>query len=232
MKYPKLLIFDLDGTLVDSRRDLIEGVNATLRHCDLQPLQDDRIAGFIGDGVAALVERSMQAATGEASYRQDEALAYFLAYYREHLLDHTYAYAGVLPTLTTIQELSNPPLMAVLTNKPVNPSRRICDALQLTPYLFANYGGNSFATKKPDPTGLVTVWHEAEKRRKEQLHANEIVLIGDSEVDVRTARNAGVAAWGCSWGFATAKMLAESPDALAHTPYDWLALMNDRLNST
>ena len=178
------------------------------------------------------MERSLQAATGRASYRHDDALAYFLAYYREHLLDHTHAYAGVLPALSAIHELSNPPLMAVLTNKPVNPSRRICDALKLTPYLFANYGGNSFATKKPDPHGLITLWREAESIRREDLHAQEIVLIGDSEIDIQTARNAGVLAWGCTWGFGTIKMLAESPDALAHTPADWLTQMHERRSTT
>ena len=112
--------------------------------------------------------------------------------------------------------------MAVLTNKPVNPSRRICDALGLTPYLFSNYGGNSFRTKKPEPEGLRTIWREAEAVRGDRLHPHEIVMVGDSEVDIRTARNAGVLAWGCMWGFATQKMLAESPDAIAHAAADWL----------
>ena len=224
MTRPKLLIFDLDGTLIDSRRDLIECINATLRYCDLQPLPDDRIADFIGDGATTLVERSLQASAGDPSFRHQEALTFFLAYYREHLLDHTRLYTGVLSTLAAIRSSPDAPLMAVLTNKPVNPSRRICQALRLSPYFFLNYGGNSFKTKKPDPQGLLSIRREAEQLRGELLQANEIVMIGDSEVDIRTARSAGVSAWGCMWGFATTKMLAELPDALAHVAADWLAL--------
>ena len=224
MSSPKLLIFDLDGTLIDSRRDLVECVNATLIHCNLQPLDEDRIASFIGDGVAALVDRSLQASPGSASAKHQEALSFFLAHYREHLLDHTHLYPGVIEALSALLALPKPPIMAVLTNKPVSPSRRICDALGLTPFLFANYGGNSFPSKKPDPQGLRALWREAEIARAERLQPHEVVLVGDSEVDVRTARNAGAKSWGCTWGFATAKMLAESPDALAQVPEDWLTL--------
>ena len=228
MNRPELLIFDLDGTLIDSRRDLIDCVNATLVHCGLQPLPAERIAAFIGDGAAALVERSVLAADGDPSALQHTSLPFFLAYYREHLLDYTDIYPGVIPALQAISELRTPPLLAVLTNKPVNPSRRICDALKLTPYFFSNYGGNSFPTKKPDPAGLITLWHEAEAMRGKPIPAHRVVLIGDSEVDVRTARNAGVTSWGCTWGFATQKMLAESPDALAHSPADWLTLLPEQ----
>lgn len=225
LSQPQLLIFDLDGTLIDSRRDLIECVNATLRHFHQSPLPGDTIAGFIGDGAAALVQRSLHAARCTSPGLQDDALAFFLDYYRDHLLDHTEVYPGVLATLQQIRQLTAPPLIAVLTNKPVRPSQRICDALHLTPHLFANIGGNSFTTKKPDPEGLLSLWRTAESMRGESIPADQVVLIGDSEVDVRTARNAGVLAWGCTWGFATAKMLAESPDAVAHTPADWLALL-------
>ena len=221
---PKLLIFDLDGTLVDSRRDLVACVNATLQHCGLAPLGEDRVAGFIGDGAAALVERSLQAAAGDPSFRHSAALAFFLNYYREHLLDHTHVYPGVFEALAALRALPDAPLMAVLTNKPVNPSRRICDALELTPYFFRNYGGNSFATKKPDPEGLLALWHEAEGLRGEPIRAADVVMVGDSDVDVRTARASGVVAWGCMWGFAVSKMLAEGPDALAQHPADWPAL--------
>jgi phosphoglycolate phosphatase len=223
---PELLIFDLDGTLIDSRLDLIQCVNATLLHCNLPSLPGDRIAGFIGDGAAALVERSLTAAEGDSCRPHQEALSFFLSYYREHLLDHTHVYPGVLEALAGIRQHPTPPLMAVLTNKPVHPSQRICDALQLTPHFFANFGGNSFSTKKPDPEGLLELWRQAEALLGRGMSSQQVVLVGDSEVDVRTARNAGVISWGCTWGFATAKMLAESPDALANTPADWLTLLN------
>ncbi len=171
------------------------------------------------------MERSLQASAGDPSFRHHKALTFFLSYYREHLLDHTEVYPGVLSSLAALMTSPNAPLMAVLTNKPVNPSRRICDALRLTPYFFGNYGGNSFTTKKPDPEGLLAIWREAEQLGGERLQAHEIIMVGDSEVDIRTARNAGIGAWGCMWGFATSKMLAEGPDALAQNATDWLALV-------
>lgn len=222
MAFPKLLVFDLDGTLIDSRQDLVACVNATLRHHHLQPLQPSTVSGFIGDGAAALVERSLAAAGAPAEVDHAVALTYFLDYYREHLLDHTHVYPGVLEALAQLRNAAEPPLMAVLTNKPVHPSQRICDALGLSAFLFANRGGNSFATKKPDPEGLLALWKEAENLLGATLHAREVILIGDSEVDVRTARNAGVRSLGCTWGFAREQMLAENPDLLAHTPRDWL----------
>lgn len=221
---PQLLIFDLDGTLIDSREDLVACVNAALRHCSLSPLPANVVAGFIGDGAAALVERSIAAAGGSTSLLHDRALTFFLNYYREHMLDHTHVYPGVLAALTALQAMPEPPLMAVLTNKPVNPSRILCDSLGLAPLFFANFGGNSFATKKPDPEGLHAICREAERVRSAAIPAAQVVMVGDSEVDVRTARNAGVRAWGCTWGFATEKMLKEGPDALAASPADWVTL--------
>src|ERR1039458_8661092 len=122
----KLVIFDLDGTLIDSRLDLVHSVNAALRHIGRAALPDDVIASYVGDGAPILIQRALGGeAVDDALVRQ--GLQFFLSYYREHKLDHTTVYAGVKEALTSIQSARNgvPRKMAVLTNKPVVPSRAI-----------------------------------------------------------------------------------------------------------
>src|SRR6266852_1591025 len=150
----KLVIFDLDGTLIDSRLDLVHSVNAALRHIGRPELPDDVIASYVGDGAPILIQRALGGeVVDDAIVRQ--GLQFFLSYYREHKLDHTTVYAGIREALSAIQQSSNgaPRRLAVLSNKPVGPSRAIVEALGLGPFFTQIYGGNSFATKKPDPEG-------------------------------------------------------------------------------
>lgn len=156
----------------------------------------------------------------------DAAFPFFLMHYREHKLDNTYVYPGVLDSLSRMRERRNNLPMAVLTNKPVNPSREICSALGLEPFFFANYGGNSFATKKPEPEGLLTLISEARVLLNssddlERLPASGVVMIGDSDVDVLTARNAGTRALGCRYGLAPQALAAAQPDWMVESPWDW-----------
>lgn len=117
--------------------------------------------------------------------------------------------------------------MAVLTNKPEAPAREICEGLGVAPYFFRIYGGNSFHTKKPDPAGLQRLIAEARDRlgRGQRLEANEAVMIGDSGVDVLTARNCGARSIGCTFGLAPETLRMLAPDALADRPEDWLSLL-------
>src|SRR5262249_1073844 len=180
----KLLIFDLDGTLEDSRIDLANSVNAMLRHYGKPTLPNELIASYIGNGAPMLVRRAL-GDPDEENFVQ-EALQYFMTYYREHKLDTTYVYAGILDSLEAIRVRGNGDghvKMAVLSNKPVGPSRGIVDALGLGKYFFQVYGGNSFHTKKPDPAGVEALLEESGAR------AEETVIIGDSDVDIITARN-------------------------------------------
>jgi len=218
----RLLVFDLDGTLIDSGADLCASINAMLRHFARPPLPDAVISTYIGDGAVRLVSRSLGDPTDRAFL--ESAVAYFLDYYREHKLDQTYVYPGVFASLDSLrfEPGGAPRSMAVLTNKPVGPSQAICDALGLSPYFFRICGANSFATKKPDPEGLLALLQEA------GVTAQETLMIGDSDVDILTARNAGVWSMGCSYGLAPHTLLSDPPDCLVESPADWpLALAGE-----
>jgi phosphoglycolate phosphatase len=187
----RALIFDLDGTLIDSQRDLIRSVNAMLQDMGREQLHEDTISGYIGHGAPQLVGRALGDNATEAE--RERALKFFLAYYEDHKMDSTCAYPGVPEALERLAALP----MAILTNKPVRVSKRILEELRLAKYFRAVYGGNSFATKKPDPLGAQTILREFDAAPA------EAILIGDSEVDVQTARNAGTLAAAVSYGFGT-----------------------------
>lgn len=207
----RLLVFDLDGTLVDSRLDLTNSVNAMLRNYGRAELPCDLIATYIGDGAPMLVRRAL----GDPDDQRfvDEALLYFMTYYREHKLDNTYVYAGVMESLEAIKAArSGDVKMAVLSNKPVNPSRAIVDALGMGNYFFQTYGGNSFPTKKPDPQGALELLKEA------GVTAKHAVMIGDSANDVLTAQNAGMYSVGLTYGLSPSTLEKVPPDVLLDRP--------------
>ncbi len=226
----KLLVFDLDGTLIDSAQDLCNSVNEALKEFGHEPLPDPAIASFVGNGAPMLMRRSLALASNLSPDAVDEELlakayTFFLQYYREHKLDFTYAYDGVLEALKALQELHDAPggisrTMAVLTNKPVRPARGICEGLGLANYFPYIYGGDSFATKKPDPTGLRKLMEETGTRPE------ETAMIGDSYVDVLTARNAGAWSIGCAFGFGVQTLTETLPDIMVDTAAEWTEALN------
>jgi phosphoglycolate phosphatase len=224
----KLLIFDLDGTLVDSRIDLANSVNAMLRYYERPELPLEVIASYIGNGAPMLVRRSLGDPDDE--YFVQEALLYFMAYYREHKLDTTYVYHGIKESLDAISagrngdslEAALPLQMAVLSNKPVVPSRGIVDALGLGQYFFQVYGGNSFHTKKPDPAGVQALLQES------GAGPQEAVIIGDSDVDILTARNAGAYSIGVTYGLAPHTLADAPPDVLIDQPRELTLVLGKR----
>jgi phosphoglycolate phosphatase len=218
----KLLIFDLDGTLVDSREDLANSINAMLRHFGKKELPHEVIASYIGDGAPMLVRRSLGDPADE-NFLQD-AVLYFLAWYREHKLDNTYVYDGIRESLDAILKSRDgqPLKMAVLSNKPVGPSRAIVEALGLGQYFFQIYGGNSFATKKPDPAGAQALLEEA------GVAPEETVIIGDSDIDVLTARNSGIFSIGVTYGLAPHTLADAPPDVLIDKPHELALVLGSR----
>lgn len=207
----KLLIFDLDGTLIDSRLDLVHSVNAMLRHFGRPELPGEVVASYVGDGAPVLVRRALGDPKDERFMK--EALDYFLAYYRVHKLDHTHIYEGIKESLAAIQSSNGVTRkMAVLSNKPVHPSRAIVEALGLGQFFVHVYGGNSFPTKKPDPEGARSLLKETKTR------PHEAAIIGDSSVDVLTGRNAGIWTCGVTYGFAPHTLCEAPPDVVVDKP--------------
>ncbi len=199
-----LLIFDLDGTLIDSKRDLANSVNATRVHMGREPIDDEVASSWVGNGAPVLIRRAMGREASEADV--ETALAYFLAYYRDHMLDNTVLYPGVREGLDQLRDAGLK--MAVLTNKPVRFSQTLVDGLGLGGHFVQVYGGNSFDQKKPHPMGIDVL------RQETGAAADRTLMIGDSPVDVRTARNAGVPCCGVSWGLQPESLRTENPDLL------------------
>ena len=224
---PRLLVFDLDGTLIDSGIDLCNSVNATLIHFGKPKLPEAVISSYIGDGASLLVRRAFGDPEGDVHDEEyvTQALTFFLDYYRVHKLDYTFVYSGVLESLEAIQTSLPNTLMAVLTNKPVNPSRDICDHFGLSPFFFQNYGGNSFHTKKPDPHGLQTLIAEAGAIAGREVTPAETIMIGDTDADILTARNSGARSIGCTFGLKPCSLVEVPPDHLANSPTDWPSLL-------
>jgi phosphoglycolate phosphatase len=212
----KLILWDLDGTLVDSELDLAHSINAMLRHLERPELPIEVVASYIGDGAPMLVRRALGDPQDESFVQS--ALQYFMAYYREHKLDNTFVYPGVLETLQAIRQHSAIQ-MAVLTNKPINPSIGICDGLKLTEYMTKIVGGNSFPTKKPDPHGARVLLEE------HGAAATEAVMIGDSQNDVLTANNAGMYSIGVTYGLSPESLKIHKPDVLIDHPAELLEVL-------
>jgi phosphoglycolate phosphatase len=187
----RALIFDLDGTLIDSKLDLIHSVNAMLTEMGRAKLSDEVISSYIGHGAPMLVSRALGGLAKEDELAR--GLTYFLDYYEEHKLDNTCLYPEAAETLTKLSEQRI--AMAVLTNKPVKISVRILEALGAAKFFRAIYGGNSFETKKPDPQGANAILGEF------RISAADAMMIGDSEVDIQTARNAQMIAAAVNYGF-------------------------------
>jgi phosphoglycolate phosphatase len=176
----RLVVFDLDGTLVDSGEDIARSVNELLSNLGRPTLPHERIVSYVGNGVQKLLERSMSGAGPE---EVEAAVVPYLSIYRRRLLDHTRPYPGVMEAL---ESLRGGATLAVLTNKPVAESLAILEGLGLRRHFRAVYGGDSFARKKPDPMGVLHLLEETGSAREETL------LVGDSAVDAETARRASV----------------------------------------
>jgi phosphoglycolate phosphatase len=197
----RLLVFDLDGTLVDSARDLAAATNAALQRTapGTVPIPLAAVIGFVGEGARVLIERSIRYSQLELS--PDDVLPVFLDCYAGRLLDTTRLYPGIAEALDALRART----LAVLTNKPGPFSRTILEGLGV-------------AARKPDPSGLLRLAEELEAR------PDETVMIGDSATDVATARAAGVKVLGVAWGLDPAGLRAANPDRILAHPRELVAL--------
>lgn len=198
----RLLIFDLDGTLIDSKLDLALSVNAMLTQVGRGQLPHDLIGTYVGHGVTNLVRRALGEAANDAAV--ETCVTIFIEHYRKHMLDNTVAYPGVIEALDALDGRG----LAVLSNKPVVFSREILTGLNMSRYFAFVYGGNSFEQKKPDPMGV--------RKLMADLHATQqqTLIIGDSDTDVLTGRNAGI--WTCcvTYGFGAPTLANAPPDLM------------------
>jgi phosphoglycolate phosphatase len=200
MRRTTLAVFDLDGTLIDSRRDLAESANDMLAAYGAPPLPEDAIAGMVGCGAATLVARVLAAAGVDVPAPQ--ALERFLTVYDGRLTEHTRPYDGVPAVLAALH--SDGVHLALLTNKPLAPSLKILEQFDLARYFPWVVGGDGPWPRKPAPEGM---WHLMQQA---SAAAGETVLIGDSAVDLQTSRNAGVAVCLARYGFGFTDLPADS----------------------
>lgn len=202
-----LIVFDLDGTLIDSSTDLAISMNATREHLGMNPIAPELVYSFVGNGIRVLVERALgPEATPELVER---GTRFFLSHYQQHAVDNTHLYPGIGEMIERLKESHR---LAILTNKPTFLADEIARALQLTSHFDRIYGGDSFPAKKPDPIGLLTLMQELKTPAKETL------MVGDSGVDVQTAQRAGVKSCGVRWGFQPDSLVASHPDVLIGSP--------------
>jgi phosphoglycolate phosphatase len=207
------IVFDLDGTLADTAADLAAATNHVLRSFGRSELPLEEIRGYVGDGARRLIERALQ---GAADERVDEGLQRFLAYYGDHLLEHTALYGGIAAVLARL--VAGGLTLSVLTNKPAVPSRAILAGLGVLAHFAHIVGGDSGLPRKPDPAGLAALMQRARISRERTL------LVGDSRIDLQTARNGGVGFCGVQWGFAPASLAAMAAPMIDH-PGELLAVV-------
>ncbi len=206
----RLVIFDLDGTLVDSAADLHLSVNATMHHMGRRPLDEETIYSYVGKGAPLLIRRAL----GEETSDEEAArgLRFFLRYYWDHKLDNTTLYPGARKTLERLANGSGPRrrVLGVLTNKPVLVSRDMLEDLDLMHLFRFVHGGDSFTNKKPHPEGIESILADT------GIPASEAMIVGDSDVDIAAGTNAGIWTCGVTYGFGDLRLKESPPDLVVH----------------
>lgn len=208
-----LLVFDLDGTLVETREDIAKSINAALRQSGLPEHPMDKIVRFVGDGASKLVERA--AGAGQTNTIRETVLDDFLQHYGSHCTDLCHCYPDVPDVL---EQLSSLPL-GVLTNKPLEPSMKILKSLGIEKYFSSVIGGDSEFGRKPDTAGILSLMESAKATPARTL------LVGDTSVDVLTARQAGCDIAGVQYGFRPEDFPANPPDYLLDTFKQLLSIL-------
>lgn len=208
------LIFDLDGTLVDTKADLAAATNFMLATLELPTLTIAQAEQFIGEGARVLVERALGLQRADLV---PHGFGLFMEYYTAHLLDKTQPYAGIPELLAAAHAQGS--VLSVLTNKPEAPGRAILGGLGLADFFEALVGGDTLPTRKPDPQGVHYL------RQLTGIDLVATLLIGDSRIDVETGRAAGVTTCGVTWGFGAEGMRAGAPQFVVDTPAQLVTLV-------
>lgn len=209
-----LIELDLDGTLLDTRDDLAASTNHVRRSFGLEPLEPRAIWRLVGHGARALVERALGP---ERREQHDEGVRLLLEHYDQHCLDHTRPYPGMVEALDRLS--AEGVRFAVLTNKPERLTRKILDGLALSSRLVGRVGGDTLPERKPHPRGAEHLRLLAGAER------GDCLIVGDSAVDVETARGAGMACCGVLWGLDPEGLRAAGPDWLVDTAADLVAVI-------
>ena len=212
----RLIIYDLDGTLVDTKEDIAQAANYMLGQMQLPSMAAQDICRYVGRGLNNLVKGCLRT---DDPQRIEQGMKLYRAYYAVHLLDHSRLYPGVQDVLGHFKQR----IQVVITNKPNPYSRDILIGLGVAEYFFDIVAGDSVYPKKPDPAAVLSMIDKA------QAAPEETLMIGDSSIDVETGRNAGVLTVGIAQGFADdTELQAASPDALVRNFQDLLALARQR----
>jgi len=209
---PRLIAFDLDGTLIDSRRDLADSANELIVELGGAPLSENAIGEMVGEGAALLVKRALTAAGVE---HPADAVARFLQIYDTRLVNHTRLYDGISNALRLASQRAT---LAVLTNKPLRPTERLLKAFRIRDLFHDVIGGDGPYPRKPNPEGLRAIMTKANAAQERTL------LVGDSAIDLETARQASVPCCLVSYGFGFRSPLREQLGARDSTVDDVTAL--------
>jgi phosphoglycolate phosphatase len=200
------LIFDLDGTLVDTKEDLAAATNHMLAVLGLPQLALSQVASFVGNGARVLVEKALGP---DHAHLADRGFEVFMRYYSAHLLDHTRLYEGLESLLSDAYR--HGAVLSILTNKPETPSRAILAGLSLDSLFMDVVGGDTLPVKKPSPQGVLYL------QRQTGVALQDTLIIGDSRVDYDTGVAAAVAVCGVTWGFGASDFATLTPHFLVDT---------------
>ena len=215
MKY-RHVVLDLDGTLVDTKDDLVAAANVALAALDLPPQDPRTLLGYVGNGARVLLERALGVEHGA---KLEASLDVFMPWYREHLLDHAEMYPGLRGVLETLA--AEGAVFSVLTNKPEDMSAKVLRGFDLDRLCPRLIGGDTLPVRKPDPKGLLQLIELV------GVPAVETLMVGDSPIDVATGKNAGVATCAVLWGFNGDAVRGAGADVEIGDPAELLAVCRD-----
>ncbi len=210
----KLLIYDLDGTLIDSSRDIATAVNSALREMNLPELSVKKISSFVSSGVMNLMngvlkEALRQQKPPDESIQIDSLLKRSVQLYRMHYAKHMLDETKLYPSIRTVLEYFKNRKQAIITNKPEEFSNKILSNLKIDPYFFKVIGADQKFQKKPAPESVLEIIKLA------QVDANETILIGDSGIDIETGRNAKIKTVAVTYGFSSREEIGRlNPDLI------------------